>query len=215
MKYRFLGNTGLKVSELAFGTQTFGWGADENTAHKLADLYVESGGNFFDTANVYNNGVSETILGSWLKERGKRHLLVIASKAFFPISDEPNDTGLSRKHLFHAIDESLRRLQTDYLDLYQVHCFDMSTPLEETLRALDDIVRAGKVRYLGASNYTAAQLLKALMLSKMNGLLPFSFLQAEYSLIVRSTEWELLPLCKEEGLGFLAWSPLAGGWLTG
>jgi len=215
MQYRFLGNTGLKVSELAFGTQTFGWGADENTAHKLADLYVESGGNFFDTANVYNNGVSETILGSWLKERGKRHLLVIASKVFFPISDEPNDTGLSRKHLFHAIDESLRRLQTDYLDLYQVHCFDMSTPLEETLRALDDIVRAGKVRYLGASNYTAAQLMKALMLSKMNGLLPFSFLQAEYSLIVRSTEWELLPLCKEEGLGFLAWSPLAGGWLTG
>jgi aryl-alcohol dehydrogenase-like predicted oxidoreductase len=215
MEFKFLGNTGLKVSELAFGTQTFGWVADENTSHSMADYFIEAGGNFFDTADIYNKGVSESILGSWLKKRGNRHSLVIASKVFFPMDDGPNDTGLSRKHLFHAIDNSLRRLKTDYLDLYQVHCFDMSTPLEETLTALDDIVRAGKVRYLGASNFTAAQLMKAVMLSRMNHLAAFCSLQAEYSLIVRSTEWELLPLCMEEGIGFLSWSPLAGGWLTG
>ncbi len=215
MIYRFLGNTGLKVSELALGTQTFGWGADEREAFELADLYREAGGNFIDTADIYNNGVSESILGSWLKARGGRDSLVIATKAFFPTGSGPNDAGASRKHLFHAIDASLKRLQTGYIDLYQVHCFDRSTPLEETLQALDDLVRSGKVRYLGASNFTASQLQKAILLSRMNGWTPFSSLQAEYSLIVRSTEWELLPLCLEEGLGFLAWSPLAGGWLTG
>jgi aryl-alcohol dehydrogenase-like predicted oxidoreductase len=215
MKYKFLGNTGLKVSELVFGTQTFGWGADEKTAHEMADIYIETGGNFFDTANIYNAGVSESMLGSWIKKRGKRHSLIIASKVFFPVGEGPNDTGLSRKHIFRSIDESLRRLQTEYIDLYQLHCFDMSTPLDETFRALDDIARSGKVRYLGVSNYTASQIMKVLMVTKMNGFLPISSLQAEYSLIVRSTEWELLPLCDEEGLGFLAWSPLAGGWLTG
>ena len=215
MEYRFLGNTGLKVSELVLGTQTFGWGADEKAAFTMADLYVDHGGNFFDTANIYNQGVSESILGKWLKQSGIRDSLIIASKVFFPTGEGPNDTGLTRKHIHRSIDESLRRLQTDYLDLYQMHCYDMSTPLEETLMALDDLVHMGKVRYLGASNFTPSQLQKALMLSRMNGWCPFVSLQAEHSLIVRSTEWELLPLCREEGLGFLAWSPLAGGWLSG
>ncbi|GAG16659.1 unnamed protein product, partial [marine sediment metagenome] len=138
-----------------------------------------------------------------------------ATKVFFPTGDGPNDVGASRKHIFHSINESLDRLKTDYVDLYQIHCFDLSTPLEETLSALDDLVRAGKIRYIGASNYTASQLEKALMLSEIHQWESFSALQAEYSLIVRSTEWELLPLCKEEGVGFLAWSPVAGGWLTG
>jgi len=215
MEYRFLGNTGLKVSELEMGVQTFGWGADEKTAHAMADLYVEAGGNFFDTADVYNEGLAESMLGSWLKARGNRQSLIIATKVFFPTGEGPNDSGLSRKHIFQSIDESLRRLQTDYIDLYQAHCFDRSTPLDETLSAFDDLVHAGKVLYIGASNFTASQLTKALMLSRMRGLVPFVSLQAEYSLIVRSTEWELLPSCREDGLGFLAWSPLAGGWLTG
>jgi len=215
MEYRFLGNTGLKVSELAFGTQTFGWGADEKTAHALADLFVEAGGNLFDTADSYNSGLAESMLGSWLKARKNRHSVIVATKVFFPTGDGPNDVGASRKHIFHSINESLGRLKTDYVDLYQIHCFDLSTPLEETLSALDDLVRAGKIRYMGASNYTASQLEKALMLSEIHQWESFSALQAEYSLIVRSTEWELLPLCKEEGVGFLAWSPVAGGWLTG
>ncbi len=215
MEYRFLGNTGLKVSELAFGTQTFGWGADEKTAHALADLFVEAGGNLFDTADSYNSGLAESMLGSWLKARKNRHSVIVATKVFFPTGDGPNDAGASRKHIFHSINESLGRLKTDYVDLYQIHCFDLSTPLEETLSALDDLVRAGKIRYTGASNYTASQLEKALMLSEIHQWESFSALQAEYSLIVRSTEWELLPLCKEEGVGFLAWSPVAGGWLTG
>ena len=215
MEYRFLGNTGLKVSELAFGTQTFGWGADEKTAHALADLFLEAGGNLFDTADSYNSGVAESMLGSWLKARKNRHSVIVATKVFFPTGDGPNDAGASRKHIFHSINESLDRLKTDYVDLYQIHCFDLSTPLEETLSALDDLVRAGKIRYMGASNYTASQLEKALMLSEIHQWESFSALQAEYSLIVRSTEWELLPLCKEEGVGFLAWSPVAGGWLTG
>ena len=215
MEYRFLGNTGLKVSELAFGTQTFGWGADQKTAHALADLFVEAGGNLFDTADSYNSGLAESMLGSWLKARKNRDSVIVATKVFFPTGDGPNDAGASRKHILHSINESLGRLKTDYVDLYQIHCFDLSTPLEETLSALDDLVRAGKIRYMGASNYTASQLEKALMLSKIHQWESFSTLQAEYSLIVRSTEWELLPLCKEEGVGFLAWSPVAGGWLTG
>jgi aryl-alcohol dehydrogenase-like predicted oxidoreductase len=215
MEYRYFGNTGLKVSKIALGTQTFGWGADEKTAFALADLYVENGGNFFDTANIYNDGVSETMLGAWLKARGMRRNRIIASKVFFPTGEGPNDAGLSRKHILQSIEESLSRLNTDYIDLYQMHCWDSSTPLEETLSTLNDLVRMGKVRYLGASNYSPSQLEKALMTAKLHGWDTFVSLQAEYSLIVRSTEWELLPLCVEEGIGFLAWSPLAGGWLTG
>lgn len=215
MEYRFMGRTGLKVSELCMGTQTFGWGADEAASHAMADRFVEAGGNFFDTSNIYNEGQSETILGSWLKRRGNRSQLVIATKVFFPTGKGPNDTGLSRKHIFEQVDISLRRLNTDYIDLYQTHCFDSSTPLDETLQALNDLVRAGKVRYIGASNYTPGQLMKAIMLSQQHGWARFDCIQPEYSLLVRSTEWELLPMCQEEGIGVIAWSPLAGGWLTG
>ncbi len=215
MEYRFMGRTGLKVSELCLGTQTFGWGADERTAHAVADRFVDRGGNFFDTSNIYNQGLSETMLGSWLKSRGNRSGLVIATKVFFPAGDGPNDTGLSRKHIIDQIDASLRRLQTDYVDLYQAHCWDASTPIEETLRAFDDLVCAGKVRYIGASNYSPSQLTRAILLSQMHGWMRFDCLQPEYSLLVRSTEWELLPLCCAEGIGVICWSPLAGGWLTG
>jgi aryl-alcohol dehydrogenase-like predicted oxidoreductase len=215
MNYRFMGRTGLKVSELCFGTQTFGWGADEPTAHRMASMFVEAGGNFFDTSNIYNEGKSETMLGNWIGQQPDRSKLVIASKVFFPAGQGPNDTGLSRKHIFEQIDASLRRLKTDYLDLYQTHCWDASTPLEETLRALDDLVRAGKVRYIGASNYTPSQMMRAIMLSEQRGWARFDCLQPEYSLLVRSTEWELLPLCQEQGIGVIPWSPLGGGWLTG
>jgi aryl-alcohol dehydrogenase-like predicted oxidoreductase len=215
MEYRFMGRTGLKVSELCLGTQTFGWGADLTQAQALADCFVEAGGNFFDTSNIYNEGQSETMLGTWLKSSGRRSQLVIATKVFFPAGSGPNDTGLSRKHIYEQIDASLRRLQTDYVDLYQMHCWDASTPLEETLRALDDLVRAGKVRYIGASNYTPSQLMRAIMLGESRGWARFDCLQAEYSLLVRSTEWELLPLCREQGVGVICWSPLAGGWLSG
>jgi len=215
MEYRFMGRTGLKVSEICLGCQTFGWSADEPASHALADRFVEAGGNFFDTSNIYNEGKSEMILGSWLKNRKDRSQLVIASKVFFVAGKGPNDTGASRKHILDQIDISLRRLNTDYLDLYQLHCWDASTPLEETLRTLDDLVRLGKVRYIGASNYTAAQLTRAIMLSKMHNWVRFDCLQPEYSLLVRSTEWELLPLCRLEGIGVIPWSPLAGGWLAG
>ncbi|MGL4647787.1 MAG: aldo/keto reductase [Caldilineaceae bacterium] len=216
MDYRYLGRTGLKVSELCMGTQTFGWVTDEPAAQRMADRFVEAGGNFFDTSNTYNQGLSETMLGQWAKSRGLRDRLVIASKVFFPTGDEhANATGLSRKHIMQQIEASLRRLQTEYIDLYQAHCWDASTPLDETLRAFDDLVRAGKVRYLGASNFTPSQLLRGVLMSESRGWARFDCLQPEYSLLVRSPEWELLPLCREEGIGFIAWSPLAGGWLTG
>ena len=215
MQYRFFGKSGLKVSEIAFGVQTFGWCADEQTADAILDRFVEAGGNLLDTANIYNEGKAEQILGNWLQARQNREALVIATKVFFPTGTGPNDTGLTRKHIFQQIEQSLKRLHTDYVDLYQLHCFDESTPLEETLGALDDLVHTGKVRYIGASNFTASQIEKALMLSRSNGWNAFMSLQPEYSLIVRSTEWELLPLCRQEGLGVLPWSPLAGGWLTG
>jgi aryl-alcohol dehydrogenase-like predicted oxidoreductase len=215
MDYRFMGRTGLKVSELCMGTQTFGWGADETAAHALADQFIEAGGNFFDTSNIYNQGQSETILGKWLKRSGNRSQLVVATKVFFPAGGGPNDTGLSRKHIFEQIDSSLRRLQTDYVDLYQAHCWDASTPIEETFQAFNDLVRAGKVRYIGVSNFTASQIVRVNDLCERRGWARIDCLQPEYSLLVRSTEWELLPVCQEDGVGVIAWSPLAGGWLTG
>jgi aryl-alcohol dehydrogenase-like predicted oxidoreductase len=215
MQHRFLGNTGLKISELVLGTQTFGWGADKKQAFSMADRYADSGGNVFDTADIYNGGLAESMLGSWLAERRERDRWVVATKVFFPTGDGPNDSGLSRKHIMASMEQSLRRLGTEYVDLYQMHCCDRSTPLEETLRCLDDLVTSGKVRYLGASNFTASILMKAIGMSRTNRWSPLVSLQAEYSLIVRSSEWELLPLCSQEGLGVLAWSPLAGGWLSG
>jgi aryl-alcohol dehydrogenase-like predicted oxidoreductase len=215
MEYRFFGSTGLKVSELCLGTQTFGWVADEKTAHEALDLFVGQGGNFLDTANIYNQGRSEAILGSWLKKRGSRQALVLCSKLFFPTGESPNDSGLSRAHIFRALEESLKRLGTDHLDLYQAHCYDYTTRIEETLGAFRDLQAAGKVRHVGVSNWSASQLVEALLLGRQQYGLSLASLQAEYSLIVRETEWELLPLCREKGLGFLAWSPLAGGWLSG
>ncbi len=215
MKRVFLGDSGLAVSELAMGTQTFGWGAEEKTAQAMADRFVEAGGILFDTSSTYNGGASESMLGSWLKAKKARQAVVIATKVFFPTGEGANDWGLSRKHILRTVEESLRRLQTDYLDLYQAHCCDLSTPLEETLRAFDDLVRAGKVRYIGLSNFTASQLVRSLFLARAGGWSAPVALQAEYSLLVRETEWELLPVCEEEGLALLAWSPLAGGWLSG
>ncbi len=215
MDYHFMGRTGLKVSALCMGTQTFGWGVDEANAYMMADQFVAAGGNFFDTSNTYNQGVSETILGNWLKRTGNSSHLVIATKVFFPAGDGPNDTGLSRKHIFEQIDASLRRLQTDHVDLYQAHCWDASTPIEETFQAMNDLVRAGKVRYVGVSNFTPSQLVRVNMMCQQRGWARIECLQPEYSLLVRSPEWELLPVCREDGIGVIAWSPLAGGWLTG
>jgi len=215
MKRVFVGNSGLVISELGMGTQTFGWGADEKTAFAMADRFVEAGGLLFDTSSTYNAGASEAMLGSWMKERGCRNAVVVATKVFFPTGDGPNDFGLSRRHILSSVEESLRRLQTDFIDLYQAHCFDMSTPLEETLSTFDDLVHSGKVRYVGVSNFTSSQLVRSLYLARGHGWSAPVSLQAEYSLMVRSTEWELLPVCRDEGLTVLAWSPLAGGWLTG
>jgi aryl-alcohol dehydrogenase-like predicted oxidoreductase len=198
------------------GCQTFGWVTDKPTAHVLADYFVDAGGNFFDTSNTYNNGESERILGDWIKSRGNRQRYVIASKVFFPADDKgPNDSGLTRKHILDQIDRSLKRLQTDYIDIYQTHCWDALTPLDETMRALNDLVTAGKIRYIGASNWTPSQLVRANMLAEKHHWARMACLQPEYSLLIRSPEWELLPVCREEGIGVIAWSPLAGGWLSG
>jgi len=216
MDYRLLGRSGVKVSEIVLGCQTFGWVTDKPTAHVLADYFVDAGGNFFDTSNTYNNGESERILGDWIKSRGNRQRYVIASKVFFPADDKgPNDSGLTRKHILDQIDRSLKRLQTDYIDIYQTHCWDALTPLDETMRALNDLVTAGKIRYIGASNWTPSQLVRANMLAERHHWARIACLQPEYSLLIRSPEWELLPVCREEGIGVIAWSPLAGGWLSG
>lgn len=215
MEYIYLGNSGLSISRMALGTQTFGWNIGEAESFLLLNRYHELGGNYFDTADSYNKGESERILGSWMQGSGVRDNCVVGTKVFFPTAEGVNNTGASRKHLMASVDSSLRRLQTDYIDLLQIHCFDRQTPLEETLRTLDDLVRAGKVRYVGASNYTPSKLMQANMMAHQGGKEPFISLQLEYSLLVRSPEWELIPLCQEEGIGMLAWSPLAGGWLTG
>ncbi|HEY64661.1 MAG TPA: aldo/keto reductase [Caldilineae bacterium] len=214
MEYRFLGKTGLKVSELCLGSMTFGREADEETSWRILDRFVEAGGNFIDTADVYSQGVSEEIVGRWMKDK-RREDLIIATKVRFPMGDGPNDVGLSRKHILAAVEASLRRLNTDYIDLYQVHAWDDATPLEETLSTLDDLVRSGKVRYIGASNFSGWQLQKAIDISKQMGWEPFRCLQPLYNLLDRSTEWELIPVCINEGVGVIPWSPLRGGWLTG
>ncbi len=216
MKYRKLGRTGLKVSHLCLGTMTFGnkqWGCDETMAHAIIDRFLGDGGNFIDTADVYNDGVAEQITGHAIKE--KRHQVILATKVAGPMGPGINDLGLSRKHIMDSIDASLQRLGTDYVDLYQVHAYDPTTPLDETLRALDDCVRAGKVRYIGCSNYSAWQLMKANGLAREMGTARFDCLQPQYSLICRYIEREHLPLCLEEGIGVIPWSPLGGGMLTG
>lgn len=223
MNYRRLGRTGLKVSELCLGTMQFGWTADEATSFAIMDAFVEAGGNFIDTADIYSRwaegnpgGVSEQIIGRWMKARGNRHMIVLATKGRGRMWDGPNGEGLSRAHLIRACEDSLRRLGTDYIDLYQTHFFDPDTPIDETLRALDDLVRAGKIRYIGASNYPAWRLTKALWVSDKLGLARYDSLQPHYNLAHRAEfERELKPLCEEEGIGVIPYSPLAGGFLTG
>lgn len=216
MRIRKLGRTGLKVSNLCLGAMTFGnqqWGCDEATSKAIVDRFLEAGGNFIDTADVYVSGVSEEITGRAIRD--KRQSLVLATKVAGPMGGGPNDLGLSRKHILDAVDASLRRLGTDYIDLYQVHAYDPTTPLDETLGALDDCIRSGKVRYAGCSNYSAWQLMKANALARELGTARFDCLQPQYSLICRFVEREHLPLCIEEGIGVIPWSPLAGGLLTG
>lgn len=214
MQYRFIGKTGLKVSELCLGAMTFGRETNEQDSHQMLDHFVEVGGNFIDTADVYSRGGSEEVLGRWLKSKA-RDSLVIATKARYPMGPGPNDLGLSRKHLLSSVEASLRRLQTDYIDLYQMHCWDSRTPLEETLSTLDMLVRSGKVRYIGASNFNGWQLQKSIEISRQMGWEPFRCLQPQYNLLCRSTEWELVDICLNEGIGLIAWSPLRGGWLSG
>ncbi|MEU4694038.1 aldo/keto reductase [Actinoplanes sp. NPDC023714] len=216
MDHRYLGNSGLLVSELCLGTMTFGKEADEQTSHALLDRYTEAGGTFIDTADVYGGGASEEIIGSWLARTGAdRDDLVIATKGFWPTGDRPNDHGAGRKHLISAVKASLKRLRTDYIDLYQLHCFDESTPIEETLSTLDGLIKQGYVRHIGVSNYTAWQLQKSIDVARQHGWEPFVACQPLYNLIDRDVELELAPVCLNEGAGIIPWSPLRGGWLTG
>lgn len=229
MKFKKLGNTGLKVSEICLGTMTFGTavqglgGLGLDDAKELIATAWEAGVNFFDSADVYSGGEAEELLGKSLKDLGiDRRQAVIATKVWAPMSREAaegtgdvNNKGLSRKHITESIDASLKRLGTDYIDLYQIHGEDPTTPMEETLSTLNDLVRQGKVHYIGCSNVSVRYLAKAIQLSRAHGWEVFSSLQAYYSVVGRDLEYELLPLCKEEGLGILPWSPLAGGFLTG
>jgi len=222
MDYVNLGSTGLKVSRICLGTMTYGskkwreWVLEEAEARPFYRRAIEAGINFFDTADVYSLGVSEEITGRALKEYGSsRDKLVIATKVFNAMGDDPNQQGLSRKHIMHAIDDSLRRLGTDYVDLYQIHRFDRHTPIEETLEALHDVVRAGKALYIGASSMYAWQFLKMLQTSDRLGLTRFVSMQNHYNLVYREEEREMIPLCIEEGIGLIPWSPLARGFLAG
>ncbi len=222
MKYVKLGNTGTDISALALGCMSYGepqrgnhgWTLSEEESRPFFRRAIELGINFFDTANVYSDGASEEITGRALADFGRREELVIATKVHGRMSEGPNGSGLSRKHILWQIDESLRRLGTDYIDLYQIHRWDPLTPLEETLEALDDVVRAGKVRYLGASSMYAWQFSKALHAQQANGWARFVSMQDHYNLINREEEREMYPLCREEKIGVLPWSPLARGKLT-
>ncbi|MCS6927593.1 MAG: aldo/keto reductase [Candidatus Binatia bacterium] len=220
MKSKRLGRTGLKVSEICLGTMTFGRQCDEATSFAIMDTAFEAGVYFFDTADVYPVGGglelvgrTEEIVGKWLK--GKREQIVLATKCWGAMGRGPNERGLSRKHIMAAVEGSLRRLQTDYIDLYQVHAPDPETSLDETLRALDDLVHQGKVRYLGCSNFQAWQLASALWISDKYGLARFDCVQPRYNLLFREIEHELLPLCRHYGVGVIPYNPLAGGFLTG
>jgi aryl-alcohol dehydrogenase-like predicted oxidoreductase len=217
MEYRTLGRSGCAVSTLALGTMTFGAESDEATAHAQLDAYVAAGGNLIDTADVYAGGTSEEIIGRWLAKQPAqvRDQVVLATKGRFATGPGPNDLGLSRRHLRRALEASLRRLGVAHVDLYQVHAFDAHTPLEETLRCLDDAVRAGLIGYVGLSNYTGWQVQKVVDAAERLGLNVPVTLQPQYNLLVREIEWEIVPACASTGLGLLPWSPLGGGWLTG
>lgn len=224
MKYHVLGNTGLLVSELCLGTMTFGgkgfWTAigtlDQNTVDHLVKTAFDSGINFLDTANVYSEGLSEEMTGKALRNLGiRRHEVIVATKVRGTMGPGPNETGLSRGHILHEVEASLRRLNTDYIDLYQIHGFDAFTPMEETLRTLDDLVRSGKVRYIGCSNLAAWQLMKALAYSDYHHLSRFISLQAYYTIAGRDLEREIVPLLQDQKVGLMVWSPLAGGFLSG
>src|SRR5450432_1325459 len=222
MQFVRLGSTGLKVSRLCAGTMTYGsrkwrpWVLDEDEARPLIRRSLEVGINFFDTADMYSVGASEEVLGRALKDFGPaRDRVVIATKLFNPMGDDPNLRGLGRKHIRHAIDDSLRRLQTDYVDLYQIHRFDYDTPIEETLEGLDDVVRAGKALYIGASSMFALQFARMLAKSRELGLARFVTMQNHHNLIYREKKREMIPLCREEGIGVIPWSPLARGFLAG
>jgi aryl-alcohol dehydrogenase-like predicted oxidoreductase len=216
MEYRLLGNTGAVVSALGFGTMTFGAESDEKVAHEQLDRYLEHGGNFVDTADVYADGESEAIIGRWLGSRsGARDRVVLATKGRFATGHGPNEVGLSRVSLTRALDASLRRLGVDTIDLYQAHAWDPLTPIEETLRFYDDAVRAGKVQYVGVSNFIGWQLQKTALVARHLGLAPIVTLQPQYNLLQRSVELELTHVCVNERIGILPWGPLGGGWLTG
>ena len=217
MKYRYLGNSGLLVSRVCLGTMTFGmkgWGCDRATAIDITHTFVEAGGNFIDTADMYSAGVSEEILGEAIIDHD-RNDLVLATKCWFRTGESPNAKGLSRKHIYEAIDASLRRLKTDYIDLFQVHGPDPFTPLEETMRTLDDLVCSGKVRYIGCSNYYGWQIAKANGIADRFQWPRFISGQHMYNLLRRDVEREILPACIDQGMGLLCWSPLAGGMLSG
>ena len=213
MQMRRLGATGTIVSELCLGCMTFGKEANEEQSKAIISRFIEAGGNFLDTADVYSQGISEEITGRAIRER--RRELVLATKVRFSMGKGPNDVGLSRKHIIEGCEASLRRLGTDYIDLYQAHCWDAATPLEETLSAFSDLVHQGKVRYIGVSNFTAWQIMKALHVSRTHGFERIVSLQPQYSLVERHLDYEILPLCREENIAVLPWSPLGGGFLSG
>ena len=213
MEYRRIGRSGLKVSEVCLGTMSFGTQIDKDEANPIVDLAFDAGINFFDTADGYGKGASEEILGELLK--GRRRQAVVATKFFNPMGPGPNDSGMSRVHVMNAIEDSLRRLQMDHVDICYIHHTDKETPLEEMLRAVDDLVHQGKVRYVACSNYAAWRLSEALWISDSKDLARFECYQPQYSLVVRDIEQELVPLCLHKGLGIVAWGPLGSGFLTG
>lgn len=217
MNYKRLGNSGLLVSDICLGTMTFNEkskrGATVEESERMIDRFIDAGGNHLDTANVYGSGRSETLIGEVIKSR--RHQLVVATKVRFPQDAGPNDAGLSRFHIMQAVEDSLIRLNTDYIDLYYFHCWDPVTPIEESLRAFEDLVTAGKVRYIGVSNFKAWQMMKALGLSEQHGWHRFIAAQYQYSLVKRDIEYEFTDLCLSEGVGLVPWSPLGGGFLSG
>jgi aryl-alcohol dehydrogenase-like predicted oxidoreductase len=217
MEYRTLGGSGCAVSSLCLGTMTFGAETDEAGAHEQLDQFLEAGGTFVDTADVYSHGVSEEIIGRWFARRPAdvTEPVVLATKGRFDMDNSPNGAGLSARHLTRALDASLRRLGLESVDLYQVHAYDPLTPMEETLRTLDQFVRAGKIRYYGLSNFTGWQLTKAVHLARALNVAGPVTLQPQYSLLAREIEWEIVPAVLDAGLGLLPWSPLGGGWLSG